>query len=147
MAKLNNLITAEKLKNTIRACSGGAVFFAAEGYAVELPKGWILRVGSFVLRSARIREPRYFSSIDSLVNIARECGLDQVTVQVERMDEKDAQLQIFNQYNQDIWDSFPSRKTAQKASEHEAQEWEKIVKAHPEINWDSLPKVKRETGT
>lgn len=74
------LISAARLKAHIRSTEGAFAYFPDEGTAHQTPQGWVLKCGPYVLRSARIREPRYFKTVDALINIARECGLAQVEV-------------------------------------------------------------------
>lgn len=76
------LITAERLKETIRTELPDVPYFPAEGRAQRTDEGWLLSCGPYVLRSARVNEARYFKTLDALWNAAAECGLRSVMIDI-----------------------------------------------------------------
>lgn len=78
----SDLITAEQLKATLRACDGvrSMVYLPSEAKAIPVDGGWVMTCGPYTLRSARQRKPRVFRTVDALVNTAKECGLEEVQV-------------------------------------------------------------------
>lgn len=76
------LITAERLKETIRSKITNVPYFPAEGRAERTKDGWLLSCGPYLMRSARVNEARYFKTLDALWKTAAECGLCSVIVQI-----------------------------------------------------------------
>jgi hypothetical protein len=78
------LITAERLKETIRSEVPDVPYFPAEGRAKRTNDRWLLSCGPYILRSARVNEPRYFKTLDALWNAAEECGLHSLMIDVSK---------------------------------------------------------------
>lgn len=78
----SDLITAEDLKATLRACDGvrSMVYLPSEAKAVPVDGGWVMTCGPYTLRSARQRAPRVFRTVDALVNAAKDCGIEEIQV-------------------------------------------------------------------
>lgn len=84
------LITAERLKGLVRP-PDALVPVVRTAIARLTPSGWVLVYGVHALRSARIAAPRYFSTLDALSRIARECGLRAVMVELDGQEESTRQ--------------------------------------------------------
>lgn len=81
----SNLIRVEDLKSAIRACDGinSLAYLPNEATAVPVDGGWVMTCGPYVLRSARLRKPRVFKTVDALLRVAKDCGIEEVQVSLD----------------------------------------------------------------